>query len=105
MFNFKVTLEVTHDNREVEFHMFRSELISLFGKNTLQIDHKSCEMLAADVMNYLDMAYSGRFAEVEVSEDGECGAVLTRPNVEDVRDVVNDMLAEHRRNSHDSFGA
>lgn len=78
IFQYKVTLEVTHDNREVEFHMLKNELTGLFKSGVVKADYKSCEMLASDVMDYLDKNYPNRYAEVDVSEDGECGATLIR---------------------------
>jgi hypothetical protein len=78
LFKFKVQIEVQHDDREIEFHMFQNWLKGLYSNNVLQLDHKSCEMLARDLLHEIlstyDCAY--RAIEVEVSEDGECGAVL-----------------------------
>ena len=77
LFKFKVTISVEHADREIEFHMFLNWLESLY-KDTLHIDYKSCEMLAHDLLNIIDTTYPGRFIEVEVAEDGECGAIVSK---------------------------
>ncbi len=43
----------------------------------MEIDHKSCEMLAEDLIGYITSKYPNRDISVEVSEDGENGATLT----------------------------
>ena len=77
IFHFRVTLDVFHNNRDVEFILFKRELESLYSEQTLQMDYKSCEMLAEDLIDYISQKYPGRKISVEVSEDGENGATLT----------------------------
>ena len=76
IFHFRVTLDVFHNDRDVEFIMFKRELEALYGNGTLQMDFKSCEMLAEELIEYISKKYSGRNISVEVSEDGENGATL-----------------------------
>lgn len=77
LFKFKVTVSVYHDDREVEFHMLQNWCKSLYSSGVLELNHKSCEMLARELLSKLTEKYSlDRSYEVEVSEDGECGAVL-----------------------------
>ena len=45
MFHFKITLQVYHDDREVEFILFKRELEKQYDNGTLQLDYKSCEMM------------------------------------------------------------
>ena len=79
-FKFKVGVSVTHDDREIEFHQLLNWLESLYDER-LVVNHKSCEMLASDLIDSLVEKYGiDRHYEVEVSEDGECGAVLTTFN-------------------------
>lgn len=73
LFKFEVGIQVEHDDREIEFHMFQEEIENLFEGN-LEIDNKSCEMLARDIGNYIVSKYPGRIFYVDVSEDGECGS-------------------------------
>jgi hypothetical protein len=56
--------------------MFKRELENLYGNSTLEVDFKSCEMLAEDLIGYISKKYPGRSVSVEVSEDGENGATL-----------------------------
>lgn len=74
MFHFEVELEVFHDDRDVEFILFKRELESLFENGTMDIDFKSCEMLADDIANYIFDKYPGRNLRISVSEDNENGA-------------------------------
>lgn len=76
MFHFYVTLEVFHNDRDVEFILFKRELEGLFEKGTMQADYKSCEMMAEDLLNYIEINYSGRYVQVEVYEDDENGAIV-----------------------------
>lgn len=75
-FYFKVTIDVFHNDRDLEFIRFKRELESLYNTDTLQLDSKSCEMIAEELISYISRAYPGRWIAVEVSEDGESGATL-----------------------------
>lgn len=76
IFHFRVTLDVFHNDRDVEFIMFKRELEALYGNGTLQMDYQSCEMLAEGLIDYISGTYPDRNISVEVSEDGENGATL-----------------------------
>jgi hypothetical protein len=76
IFHFYVTLEVMHDNREVEFILFKRELEGLYTEGTLQLDYQSCEMMAESLINYIEEYYPDRAAQVEVYEDNENGAIV-----------------------------
>jgi hypothetical protein len=76
LFKFKVTISVVHNDRDIEFHQFLNWLESLYA-GTLTLDFKSCEMIAEELLGTITTRYPDRFVEVEVSEDGECGAVLS----------------------------
>lgn len=76
LFHFAVSIEVYHNDRELEFLMVQDELQGLFEKGTMDINGKSCEMLAEDLINYISETYPGRDILVKVHEDGENGAVL-----------------------------
>lgn len=77
LFKFKVTIEVYHEDREIEFHMFQNFLEHMHDLGVLELDGKSCEMLAEDIIKHCQEHYPGRFIEAEVSEDGECGAIVS----------------------------
>ena len=73
IFHFRVELQVWHDDREVEFILFKRELESLYSEGTIQLDYKSCEMMSDDLAAYIKNKYPGRNLLIEVSEDGENG--------------------------------
>jgi len=77
LFKFRVSVNVYHDDREIEFHQFLNFCTSQYSAGTLELDYKSCEMLAEELMDILIEKYPGRTLEIEVSEDGECGAVIS----------------------------
>jgi len=93
IFHFRVTIDVFHNDRDIEFILFKRELEGLYGNNTLQMDFKSCEMLAEDLIGYISNKYPGRSIQVEVSEDGENGATLSfiAQNEQDTFDGIVDM--------------
>ncbi len=76
IFHFKVSITVTHDDRDIEFILFKRELEALYAEGTLELNHKSCEMIAGDLHKYLASTYPGRSYKIEVSEDGENGCLL-----------------------------
>lgn len=75
MFHFTVTIEVFHDDRDIEFILFKRELEALYAGGELQLDYKSCEMIADDLYGYISNAYPDRKVKIEVSEDNENGAI------------------------------
>ena len=74
IFHFKVTIEVCHDDRDIEFIQFKRWLEKLYAEKTLQLDFKSCEMISNDLYVEIAKRYPGRTVEIEVSEDGENGS-------------------------------
>jgi len=76
IFHFRVDIDVFHNDRDIEFILFKRELEALYSAATLQVDYKSCEMLAEDLIDYISKKYPSRKISVEVSEDGENGATL-----------------------------
>ena len=85
IFHFRVSIDVFHNDRDIEFIQFKRWLESLYnGSNTvLELDWKSCEMIADDLYIQIADRYPGRAVVIEVSEDGENGCSisynLTRP--------------------------
>jgi hypothetical protein len=73
LFKFKVSIEVFHDDRELEFHQFLNWLESLYEESTLSLDFMSCEMIADKLWAEISKKFPGRNGVIEVSEDGECG--------------------------------
>lgn len=79
MFHFRVRVSVTHNDRDIEFILFKRELEQLY-QGTLKIDFMSCEMLAEELIDYIKLHYPTRDIEVGVSEDGENGAIIQYNN-------------------------
>jgi len=83
IFHFRVCIDVFHDDRELEFIQFKRWLESLYGSNILELNYKSCEMIADDLYAQIAAKYPDRDVWIEVSEDGENGCYVeyncTRP--------------------------
>ena len=77
IFHFRVAIEVFHDDRDIEFIQFKRWLENLYGKGTLELDYKSCEMIGADLYQQINSKYPNREVTIDVSEDGENGATMT----------------------------
>ena len=75
MFKVDVRISVTHLDRELEFFLVKwalNEFIQSGDQN-----HKSCEMIATDILNnHLLPKYGERYYEVVVSEDGESDGIV-----------------------------
>jgi len=76
IFHFRVGIEVFHDDRDIEFIQFKRWLEKLYTDKTLELDFKSCEMIAQALAETIHAAYPGRAMEITISEDGENGATL-----------------------------
>ena len=79
MFHFKVQIEVYNDDRDIEFFIFKRWLESLYADDILQLDYKSCEMMADDLAKQIKDKYPDRQLSIDVSEDGENGCHVEYP--------------------------
>jgi hypothetical protein len=77
IFHFRVWIDVFHNDRDIEFIQFKRWLENLYKDGVLQLDYKSCEMIADDLYVQIAARYSGRCVIIEVSEDGENGCSIT----------------------------
>ena len=90
IFHFRVSIDVFHNDRDIEFIQFKRWLESLYtGNNTnngsvLALNYKSCEMIADDLYDQIAARYPNRAVIIDVSEDGENGCIihynLSRPS-------------------------
>lgn len=86
MFHFRVSIDVFHNDRDIEFIQFKRWLVALYNGNdsVLELNYKSCEMIADDLYIQIAARYPNRAVTIEVSEDGENGCSidynLTRPS-------------------------
>lgn len=76
MFHFRVELEVFHDDRDIEFILFKRELEGLYSEGTMQVDNQSCEMIARELAKYIQTKYPNRALSISVAEDNENGCRL-----------------------------
>ena len=78
IFHFRVWIEVKHNDRDIEFIQFKRWLENLY-KGTLELDYKSCEMIADDLYQHINIKYPNRFVVIDVSEDNENGCQIVYP--------------------------
>ena len=84
IFHFKVWLEVFHNDRDVEFIQFKRWMERLYAEvdsstSVLQLDFKSCEMIADDLASEIQAMYPGRWLKISVAEDNENGCEIEYP--------------------------
>lgn len=85
LFHVKVTVDVSHPDRDVEFFHLKHEVECLIegaynlctkdihGPHYRELSSRSCEMIAYEIAVILNLHYV--VVSVEVSEDGENGAI------------------------------
>ena len=76
IFQFKVWIGVTHNDRDIEFIQFKRWLENLYTGSILQLDYKSCEMMSDELYDQISKKYPNREVWIEVSEDGENGSFI-----------------------------
>ena len=74
IFHFKVTVEVFHDDRDIEFIQFKRWLEKLYSEKTLELDYKSCEMISDELAIIINDKYPNRDITIDISEDDENGS-------------------------------
>ena len=79
IFHFKVQIQVTHNDRDIEFIQFKRWLESLYDDKVIELNHKSCEMISDDLYTQIAAKYPGRFVVIDVAEDGENGCQIVYP--------------------------
>jgi len=52
-------------------------LESLYATNILELNHRSCEMIAEELAQQIHNKYQGRSITITVAEDNENGATMT----------------------------
>jgi len=74
IFHVEVKIEQFHDNRDIEYIAFKRWLTKQLDDN---LDYKSCEMIAKDLINKIKADYPNRKLIVKVLEDNENGAEVS----------------------------
>ena len=85
IFHFRIWIDVFHNDRDIEFIQFKRWIENLYNTDILELDFKSCEMIADDLYDQIAARYPERAVWIEVAEDGENGCLikyeLSRPNL------------------------
>jgi len=78
IFHFRISIDVFHNDRDIEFIQFKRWLEGLYSSDqaVLQLDYKSCEMIADDLYIQIARKYPNRNVTISVSEDNENGCVI-----------------------------
>ena len=76
IFHFEVTVEVFHNDRDIEFIQFKRWLENQYSQGILALDYKSCEMISDDLYEVIATRYPNRNMTITVSEDNENGATI-----------------------------
>lgn len=76
IFHFRVAIDVFHDDRDIEFIQFKRWLESLYANGTLELNHRSCEMIAEELAQQIHNKYPNRNIKISVAEDNENGAEM-----------------------------
>lgn len=74
IFHVNVKISVFHNDRELEFILFKREIENFIHEDASILNNKSCEMIGEEILNYLVKKYEGRNIYIIVGEDGENGA-------------------------------
>jgi hypothetical protein len=77
IFHFRIAIDVFHDDRDIEFIQFKRWLESLYASDILELNHRSCEMIAEELAQEIHNKYPGRSITISVAEDNENGATMT----------------------------
>ena len=76
IFHFRVWIDVFHNDRDIEFIQFKRWLENLYAGGTLELNFKSCEMIADDLYLRIADRFPERAVWIEVAEDGENGCLI-----------------------------
>ena len=85
IFHFRVSIQVFHNDRDIEFIQFKRWMERLYNEEgVLELDYKSCEMIADELYTKIAERYPGRDVSISVAEDNENGCLIhyntTRPH-------------------------
>lgn len=70
MFHFEIEVEVFHDDRDIEFILFKRDM-DAFLEDGQNWGHRSCEMICDVLWRNIRNHYGDRDMNIKVSEDGE----------------------------------
>jgi hypothetical protein len=73
-FNFKVWVQVMHQNRQIEFIQLRRWIENLYLNKSLELNHQSCEMISDALYEKLIQKYPDMQIRIDISEEGINGS-------------------------------
>ena len=88
IFHFEVTIEVFHNDRDIEFIQFKRWLENQYSQNILELNYKSCEMISDDLYEVIATRYPDRNIIIRVSEDDENGALIMYRNSQPYQSIA-----------------
>jgi len=88
IFHFEVTIEVFHNDRDIEFIQFKRWLENQYSQGILALDYKSCEMISDDLYEVIATRYPSRNIIISVSEDDENGATISYNRTQPYRNLA-----------------
>ena len=74
IFHVNIKIDVFHNDRELEFILFKREMNQFIADNLKELQFKSCEMIGEMFLTYIISKYKRRSCSVTISEDLENGA-------------------------------
>lgn len=76
IFKLEVKISVNHLDRELEFFLVKWALQDFIKSGNM--DHRSCEMIATEILNnhLIPLYGNNRYYEIIVSEDGESDGII-----------------------------
>jgi hypothetical protein len=75
-FHVEVWVEQEHDDRDVEYLDAKDRIDAFIADWPFDLGHKSCEMMAREILSWLPDAFGLRVYRCGVFEDGENGAMV-----------------------------
>lgn len=75
IFHVKCSIDVFHNDRDIEFILFKRFIDSVIVKQQLATKNLSCEMMADIIHQNIIKKYNNRGVVIEVSEDRENGCI------------------------------
>lgn len=77
IFHVECEKQVFHDDRDVEFILFKRELEKCYSdEGPMSLNYQSCEMIARELAKYIQTKYPNRALSISVAEDNENGCEL-----------------------------
>lgn len=73
LMKFKIYIEIFHNDRDIEFFMFKRFIESVLKDLPVDVDNRSCEMISDFIAGKIHERYDKRDIKIVVSEDGENG--------------------------------